>query len=110
MNKTIAVLSFISLTGYTIPDVSWTHTHMLTLPTELEGQVMPIEHRELIGPLPISDRLSQSLANQASNCVNLTHTDPHHTLNNGPYRPSFSQHFFAPDGAAVLFGWTFGRP
>lgn len=110
MNKIIAALGFLIFAGYTIPGVSWAHTHLLRPPDLAERSAISVDRGELIGPLPMREGLSQSMENPVWNSVNLTHTDPQYSFGSNPYHPAFSRHSSAPDGAAVMFGWTFDRP
>lgn len=107
MNRILSVLAFLALVNWAVADLSWSHTHEKALP---EQEMVSTRHHkppDSMRPPVTGDALLQ-LTDQASwNWLNLAHTDPHHIHNGEPYRTSHSQHFYAPDGAAVLFGWTF---
>lgn len=110
MNKAIVILSFLAITGYAIPDESLAHTHILGPLEVAERSVISVERGELIGPVPMGESLSHDRDNPSWDWLNLTHTDPHHLHgvelhHSVPYR-----NFQSPDGAAVMFGWTFDKP
>ena len=108
MRKSIAVLCFIVLGGYTIPDVSWADKHVVTT---LEGplpSLTPAEYTELIGPVLSSEGWLQRTEQRSWNCFNLIHTDPHYILSIDQHHPAPYRTLQEPDGAALMFSWPFG--
>ncbi len=110
MNKTIAILFFVAITGHVIHDELLAHTHILGPPEVTERSVMPVERGELIGPRPMGESLSHDRDNPSWDWLNLTHTDPHHLHGVELHHSIPYRNFQSPDGAAVIFGWTFDRP
>ncbi|MDH4152545.1 MAG: hypothetical protein OEV01_02035 [Nitrospira sp.] len=110
MDKIVTILGFVVLATYTGPDLSWGNSHRPALPEEEVGSLMPTNTEELIRPALTEEILLQHAEQRSWNWLSLDHTDPHHALGSMPHRPTFSQRFYAPDGAAVMFGWTFDRP
>jgi hypothetical protein len=107
MNKVIAILGFVVLAGYAIPDASCAHSHTLAPPAGEKRSLIPAEHDGFIGPILKDEGLLHHTEQPSWNWLNLTHTDPHHTLGREPYHPAFFRHFYAPDGAALMFSWPF---
>lgn len=108
MNKAIVILSFLAITGYTIPDTSWAHRHILG-PLEGEGRsLIPTQQDEFIGPILRGEGLSQPAEQSAWDGIKLMHPDPHHLRGSEPHRPAFYRDNHAPDGAALMFSWPFG--
>ncbi|HMS82384.1 MAG TPA: hypothetical protein PKD12_01875 [Nitrospira sp.] len=110
MNKIVTVLGFIIIASYTNLDLSWGHSHQPALSDEAIELLHTTQPVDFIGPVVNRDGLLQRAEEPSWDWFNLVHTDPHHAFRDAPYRPAFSQHFYAPDGAAVMFGWTFGTP
>lgn len=108
MNKVVAVLGFVVIAGYAIPDTSWAHRHILGPPERERGSLIPAERAEFIGPVLTGQGLSQRAELSAWDGVNLMHPDPHHLPGSEPYHPAFYRNNHAPDGAALMFSWPFG--
>lgn len=109
MDKIIIIFGFVVITIYTGPDLSWGNSHRPALPENDVGSLMPTNAEDLIKPALTGEIWLQHAEQPSWNWLSLAHTDPHHALGGKPHRPTFSQHFYAPDGAAVMFGWTFDR-
>lgn len=110
MNKAIVILSFLAITWYAIPDTSWAHRHILG-PLEGEGRsLIPTQQDEFIGPILRGEGLSQPAGQSAWDGIKLMHPDPHHLQGVEPHHSVPYRNFQSPDGAAVMFGWTFDRP
>jgi hypothetical protein len=41
--------------------------------------------------------------------LNLIHTDPHHLPGIAPHHSAHYRDFQVPDGAALMFNWTFDK-
>lgn len=110
MNRIVAVLGFLAFISCAGADLSWGHTHQAGLPEQEIASTMFAKPVDCIGAVVNGADVLQLTEQTSWNWLNLAHTDPHHIHSGEPYRPSLSQHSYAPDGAAVMFGWTFDRP
>ena len=110
MNNVVAIVGFVVTAGCAIPHLSWAQRHVPALPEGEERSIMPAERPEFIGPVLNRDGMLQRTEQRSWNWINLTHTDPHHLPGLEPHHPAPYRNFSAPDGAALMFGWTFDRP
>lgn len=107
MNKAVVILSFLAITGYTIPDESLAHTHILGPLEVSEGSVISVERGELIGPLPMGGSLSHGRDNASWDWLNLTHTDTPHLFGRDAHPSGAYRNSQPADGTALMFSWPF---
>lgn len=105
MNKVVAILTFVVVTGYTTPDASWAHRHILVPPEGERRPLVPPRHDGFIGPVLRSEGLSKRAEQPIWDGINLTHPDPHHHPGSEPSHSTIYRNNHAPDGAPVIFGW-----
>lgn len=110
MNRITPVLGFLAFVSYAEADLSWGHSHRAGLPEHDIASTMSTKPDDSIAPVVNGNSVLQLTEQTSWNWLSLAHTDPHHVQGGEPYRPSLSQHFHAPDGAAVMFEWTFDKP
>lgn len=110
MNKVGTVLSLVVIVGCASPDVSWAHSHVLTLPEEERGLLTSVEPGEFMGPVLRGEALAQRGAQPLWDWVSLTHTDPHHLFGSEPHYPVPYRNFQMPDGGAIMFEYVFQHP
>lgn len=106
MNKVVAILSLVIITGYAIPHPSWAHSHA-PAPPEVKGTLVPAALGEFIGPVLMDTGLLQRTEQPSRTPFSLIHTDIHHLLSSEGYHPVPSRSFIAPDGIALMFSWPF---
>lgn len=104
MNKVVAILSLVIITGYENQDLSWAHSHA-PAPPEVRGTLMLAELGAFIGPVLMGKGLSQHAEQPSRTPFSLIHTDIHHLPGSEAYHPVPSRSFIAPDGIALMFSW-----
>jgi hypothetical protein len=109
MAKATAFFSFVVILESLFLNVSWADKHIPALPDGDERSFVLTERGEMIGPEPRSEDLSQHTEQPSMKWLNLIHTDPHHLPGIAPHHSSPYRNFQAPDGAALMFNWTFDK-
>lgn len=90
-------------------DVSWADKHISALPDGDGGSFALAEPSEMIGPGRRSEDLSQRTEQPSMKRLNLIHTDPNQLPGIAPHHSALYRNFQAPDGAALMFNWTFDK-
>ena len=109
MNKIVAIMRFVVVAGYAIPDKSSAHRHILGPPEAQSRSLIPNGYETFIGPIQRNEGFSQQAEQSGWYGITLIHPDPRHLRVSGPYRPDFYRDNHAPDGTAVMFSWPFGK-
>lgn len=106
MNKIVGVASVLILV-VSIPDVSWSHSHIGMQESQQERSLILAERNDFIGPVLRNEGLSQRAEQTPRNGFSLAHTDTHHSLGSDRHHLGLHRNFHAPDGVALMFSWPF---
>ncbi len=110
MTKATAFFSFVVILESLFLNVSWADKHIPALPDGDERSLALAERSEMSGPGLRSEDVSQRTEQPSMKWLNLIHTDPRHLHAIVPHHSVPYRNFQVPDGAALMFGWTFDKP
>mgnify|MGYP007037749135 CR=1 FL=1 len=109
MNKVVAILSFVFVAGYILPEVSWADKHILAPSEDKRSSLMLAERDEFVGPVLRGESLSRPAEPSSWNRFSLTHTDSTQLFGRDPHPPGAYRRSQPADGVALMFGWPFER-